>query len=130
MKQKTYTMTLERGGEVVAQGVPPGRALSVALEHGGPFRAALVDRDLGSTRRFDIGKRLADGRGFRVVHSVTAPRTRDPGIDVGRAIYLFEKALLEETAVFRPARIESDDEYARRSAKRCGTSTRNGSRKN
>jgi hypothetical protein len=67
MKQKTYTMSLEPGGEVVAQGVPLGRALVLALEHGGPFRAALVDWDLGDVRRFDIGKRSdgPSGRSFR-----------------------------------------------------------------
>lgn len=117
MKQKTYTMSLEPGGEVVAAGVPLGRALVLALEHGGPFRAAIVDRDLGSARRFDIGKRLADGRTFRVVLSVTVPRTDVGGIGVGRAIDQFEKTLLEDTVVFWPGRIETDEEYARRSAK-------------
>ena len=130
MKQKTYTMSLEPGGEVVAQGVPLGRALVLALEHGGPVRAALVDKDLGSVRRFDIGKRLADGRTFRRVMSVTVPHTSDPGIDVGLAIEKFEKTLLEDTSVFWPGRIESDEEYARRSTNRSGTRTRNGSRKN
>jgi hypothetical protein len=96
MTQKTYTMSLEPGGEVVAQGVTLCRALVLALEHGGPFRAALVDRDFGSVRRFEIGKRLADGRAFRKVLSVTVPRTEDPGVDVGRAIEQFEKTLLED----------------------------------
>jgi hypothetical protein len=118
MKQKTYTMSLEPGGEVVAQGVPLGRALVLALEHGGAFRAALVDMDLGDVRQFDIGKRLADGRTFRKVLSVTVPRTKDPGIDVGRAIDQFEKTLLENTGILWPGRIESDEEYARRSARR------------
>jgi hypothetical protein len=130
MKQKTYTMSLEPGGEVVAQGVPLGRALVLALEHGGPFRAALVDWDLGDVRRFDIGKRLADGRTFRQVLSVTVPRTDDPGIDVGRAIEQFEKTLLDDTGVFWPGRIESDEEYVRRCAKRSGKGARNGIRKN
>ena len=49
MKQRTYTMSIEPSGEVVAQGVPFGRALVLALEHGGPFRAALVDHDLGDS---------------------------------------------------------------------------------
>lgn len=129
MKQKTYTMSLEPGDQVVAQGVTLGRAIIVALEHGGPFRAALVDHDLGSARRFDIGRRLADGRTFTRVLSVTVPHTSDPGIDVGRAIEQFEKSLLDDTAVFWPGRIESDEEYARRCAKRPGRRVRNGSRK-
>jgi hypothetical protein len=124
MKQKTYTMSLKPGGEVVAQGVTLGRALILALEHGGPFRAALVDRDLGSVRRFDIGRRLADGRTFRRVLSVTVPRTDDPGIDVGRAIEQFEKTLLEDTVVFWPGHIETDEEYVRRCAKRPRRSAR------
>jgi hypothetical protein len=118
MKQKTYTMFLEPGGEVVAQGVPLGRALVLALEHGGPFRAALVDYDLGDVRRFDIGKRLANEPTFQTVLSVTVPRTEDGGIDVGRAIEQFEKTLLENTGILWPGRIESDQEYARRSARR------------
>ncbi|UVO30320.1 hypothetical protein [Bradyrhizobium arachidis] len=61
MNQKTYTMSLGPGGKVVAQGVTLGRALVLALEHGGPFRAAPVDHDLGSVRRFDIASgRRAD----------------------------------------------------------------------
>jgi hypothetical protein len=124
MKQKTYTMTLERGGEVVAQGVTLGRALIVSLEHGGSFRATLVDRDFGSVRRFDIGKRLADRRTFRRVMSVTVPNTSDPGIDVGLAIEMFEKTLLEDTRLFWPGRIESDEQYARRCAERPGASAR------
>jgi hypothetical protein len=118
MKQKTYTMSLEPDDEVVAQGVTLGRALVLALEHGGPFRAALVDCDIGSARRFDIGKRSADGRTFTRILSVTVPHTSDPGIDVGRAIEQFEKTLLENTGVFWPGRIESDEEYARQCAKR------------
>jgi hypothetical protein len=118
MKQKTYTMSLEPSGEVVAQGVPLGRALVLALEHGGQFRAALVDHDLGDVRRFDIGKRLANGRTFQTVHSVTVPHTDDPGIDVGRAIEQFEKTLLANTGILWPGRIESDEEYARQCAKR------------
>ena len=124
MKQKTYTMSLEPDDQVVAQGVTLGRALILALEHGGPFRAALVDCDLGSARRFDIGKRLSDGRTFTRV-----PHTSDPGIDVGRAIEQFEKALLENTGVFWPGRIESDEDYARRCANRPGERKRNGSPK-
>jgi len=116
MKQKTYTMSLGTGGKLVAQGVTLGRALVLALEHGGPFRAAMVDHDLGSVRRFDIGKRPTSGRGFLKVFSVTVPKSKDPGIDVGRALEKFEKALLENTGTIWPGRIESDDDYARRLA--------------
>jgi integrase len=73
---------------------------------------------LGSVRRFDIGKRLADGRTFRRVMSVTVPHTSDPGIDVGLAIERFEKTLLEDTRLFWPGRIESDERYAHRCAER------------
>lgn len=57
-----------------------GRALLLALEHGGSYTAALVDRDFGSVRRFDIGKRMADG--FAIDH--------------------FEKTLLDNTGVGGP----------------------------
>ncbi|MGY3585717.1 hypothetical protein ACVIGB_005227 [Bradyrhizobium sp. USDA 4341] len=105
-------MSLEPGGEVVAQGVTLCRALLTALEHGGS-RAAIVDSVSGSLRLFDIGRRSVDGT-FQKVFSVTVPRTDDPGIDVARAIEAFEQALLRDTEMFWNGHIETDDAYARR----------------
>ncbi|MDX3965538.1 MAG: hypothetical protein QHD01_02925 [Bradyrhizobium sp.] len=112
MKAKTYTMTL--ADEVVAQGVTVGRALVLALEHGGPHSAALIDRDLGNGPQFHIGRRTEDGRRFIKVHSVNVARSGDAGIDTGLAIEFFEKTLLENTGVLWPGRVETDLAYARR----------------
>lgn len=114
MKQTTYTMSVRSDGEVVAQGVTLCRALVLALEHGGEFRAVLVERNFGSVRRFEIGRRR--GRIFRRVLSVTVPRSADPGADADRAMKQFGKTLLENPRLFWRGRIETDEDFVRRTA--------------
>ena len=114
MKQTTYTMSVGSDGEVVAQGVTLCRALVLALEHGGEFRAVLVERNFGSVRRFEIGRRR--GRTFSKIMYVTVARSADPAVDADHALRQFGKALLENPRLFWRGRIETDEDFARRTA--------------
>lgn len=114
MKQTTYTMSLGSYGEVVAQGVTLRRALVLALEHGGESRAVLVERNFGSVRRFEIGRRR--GRTFTKILSVTVARSADPAVDAEHALKQFGMTLLENPRLFWRGRIEMDEDFARRIA--------------
>lgn len=121
MTKLDHTMAIDNDAgieQTLARGVSLDRALRIAIEHDGAGEATVSLRNLGKGRLVSIGRRLAANGAFECLAFAFMPLSRLPHSGEDHAQRSFERKLLDNKGVFWSGRVETDADYAHRTAAR------------